>query len=94
MATKRTILYFTIDPEVRKRYKAVAALKGKTLRDWVLDAMHEKLERDLQDGGDLQSTLRLAEALHSRIATGTKGKVDAAKDIAAMRKERGKALGS
>jgi len=94
MAAKRTILYFTIEPEVRNRYKAVAALKGKSLRDWALEAMQEKLERDLPVGGGLQDTLRLADALHPRIAAGATGKMDAAKDIRRLRQERLKAIGS
>lgn len=94
MATKRTILYFTIDPEVRNRYKAVAALEGKSLKEWALEAMQEKLERDLRAGGGLQDVLRLADALHPRIAAGTKGEMDAAKDIGALREEGMKAVGS
>lgn len=94
MASKRTILYFTIEPEVRNRYKAVAALKGKSLKDWVLEAMREKLERDLPAGGALNEALRLAEVLHPRIDAGTTGKVDAAKDIRALREERSDAGGA
>ncbi len=90
---KRTILYFTIDPEVRNRYKAVAALKGKSLKKWALDAMREKLERDLSASGGLEDALRLADALHPRIAAGTTAKMDAAKDIRTLREERLKAIG-
>jgi hypothetical protein len=93
MADKRTILYFTIEPEVRNQYKAAAALKGKSLRDWALEAMREKLERDLAAGGGLQDALRLADALHSRIAAGAARKMDAAKDIRTLREKRLKALG-
>lgn len=94
MAAKRTILYFNIDPEVRNRYKAVAALKGKSLKEWALEAMREKLERDLPADSGLLDTLRLAETLHPRIAAGAKGKMDAVKDIQRLREERLKAVGS
>ncbi len=93
MATKRTILYFNIDPEVRNRYKAVAALKGKSLKEWALEAMREKMERDLPPGAGLEDVLRLADALHPRIVAGAKGKMDAAKDVQALRGERLKAVG-
>ena len=94
MAAKRTILYFTIDPEVRNRYKAAAALSGKSLREWALEAMEEKMEEDLAAGHGLTEALRLAEALHPRIKAGTKGKVDAAENLGTLRKERLKAVGS
>ena len=93
MAAKRTILYFNIDPEVRNRYKAVAALKGKSLKEWALEAMREKLERDLPDGDGLQNALRLAAVLLPRVAAGAKRKMDAAKDIQTLREERLKAVG-
>ena len=46
MAAKRTVLYFTIDPELRNRFKAAAALQGKSMRAWALEAMGEKAERE------------------------------------------------
>lgn len=94
MAAKRTILYFTIDPEVRNRYKAVASLKGKSLKDWALEAMREKLERDLPVGGRLQDALRLGEALRPRIAAGTRGEMNAADDLRTLREERLKTAGA
>ncbi|MBI2866623.1 MAG: hypothetical protein HYX99_04620, partial [Chloroflexi bacterium] len=33
-----------VDPELRNRIKAEAALEGKTLRDWATEALIEKLE--------------------------------------------------
>ena len=93
MASKRTMLYFDIDPELRNRYKAVASLKGKSLKQWALDAMEEKLERDLATAGKLLDALRLAEALRPRIAAGSRGKMNAARDIRALREERLKAVG-
>ncbi len=93
MAIKRTILYFNIDPEVRNRYKAVTALQGKSLKEWALDAMREKLERDLPGGG-LREALRLARSLHPQIAAGTKGEMDVAQDMRTLRQERPGAIGS
>ena len=46
MAAKRTVLYFAIDPELRNRFKAAAALQEKSLRAWALEAMGEKAERE------------------------------------------------
>jgi hypothetical protein len=92
MPTKRTILYFNIDPKIRNRYKAAAALRGKSLKEWALDAMREKLERDMRTSG-LKDFLGLADVLHPRIAAGTKGNMDAAKDIQALREERLRAFG-
>jgi hypothetical protein len=94
MATKRTILYFDIDRDARNRYKAVASLKGKTLKQWAVEAMEEKLERDLAGAGKLLDALRLAEALRPRIAAGTKGKMNAARDLRTQREERLKAVGA
>ncbi|GEM_PF-2158261 len=41
---KRPKIYFDVDPELRNRIKAEAALEGKTLREWATEALLEKLE--------------------------------------------------
>ncbi len=105
MTAKRTIVYFTVEPEIRNRFKAAAALQGKSLREWALEAMRAKADielRALADAGSpadlpapdaLKDALRVAAKLHPRIAAGTRGRVDAARDVAAVRSGRLKALG-
>jgi len=41
---KRPRYFLDIDPEVRKRVKALAALKGETMKDWLTEAIIAKLE--------------------------------------------------
>jgi len=36
---KKTRYFLDIDPELRNRVKAFAALKGKTMRDWLTEAI-------------------------------------------------------
>jgi predicted DNA-binding protein len=45
--TKRPRYFLDIDPEVRKRVKALAALKGKTMKDWLTEAIITKLEDEI-----------------------------------------------
>ena len=40
---KKTKYYLDIEPELRNRVKAYAALKGKTMRDWLIEAIIPKL---------------------------------------------------
>lgn len=99
MGDKRTILYFTIEPDLRNQFKAAAALRGKSLKEWGLEAMQEKMGRELpgafrlpprveeERGGSLEGALRLAEALHPSIAAGVHGDMDAARDLRALRDE-------
>lgn len=100
MGDKRSILYFTIEPELRNQFKAAAALRGKSLKEWALEAMQEKMARELpvafrlplrvqeERGSSLEAALRLMEALHPSIAAGVHGDMDAATDLRAMRDER------
>lgn len=44
---KRSRYFLDIDPELRNRIKAVAALQGKTMKDWLTEAIIEKLEDDI-----------------------------------------------
>ncbi|HUT96703.1 MAG TPA: hypothetical protein VMW60_01100 [Dehalococcoidales bacterium] len=59
---KRSRYFLDIDPELRNRVKAVAALQGKTMRQWVVEAISEKLEGgiDAREGltglGDVEGT--------------------------------------
>jgi predicted DNA-binding protein len=60
-----------VDPELRNRFKAVAALKGKTLREWVIEALIDELEDeiDAREGlavlGEVEGTISLKEYLSS-----------------------------
>ena len=44
---KRPKIYFDVDPMLRNRFKAAAALQGKTLREWATEALIEKLEDEI-----------------------------------------------
>jgi hypothetical protein len=61
-SAKRPRYFLDIDPELRNRVKAVAALQGKTMRQWMVEAISEKLEGDVAAGessvtlGDVEGT--------------------------------------
>ena len=69
---KKTKYYLEIDPELRNRVKAFAALKGKTMRDWLTEAIIAKLEDeiDASEGlaslADTEGTMSLEAYLKSR----------------------------
>ena len=69
---KKTRYFLDIDPELRNRVKAFAALKGKTMRDWLTEAIIAKLEDeiDASEGmaslADIEGTLSLEDYLKSR----------------------------
>jgi hypothetical protein len=44
---KRPRYFLDIDPEVRKRVKALAAFKGETMKDWLTEAIIAKLEDEI-----------------------------------------------
>ncbi len=60
--TKRSRYFLDIDPELRNRVKAVAALQGKTMKQWLVEAIIAKLEDDIdaREGlatlGDVEDT--------------------------------------
>jgi hypothetical protein len=64
-SAKRPRYFLDIDPELRNRVKAVAALQGKTMRQWLVEAIVEKLEgntdarRGLVGLGDVEGTTSL-----------------------------------
>lgn len=43
----RSRYFLDIDPDLRNRFKAEAALQGKTMKDWLTEAIIEKLEDDI-----------------------------------------------
>ncbi len=52
---KKTRYFLDIDPELRNRVKAFAALKGKTMRDWLTEAIIAKLEDEIDASEGLAS---------------------------------------
>ncbi len=69
---KKTRYFLDIDPELRNRVKAFAALKGKTMKDWLTEAIIAKLEDeiDASEGlaslADTEGTMSLQAYLESR----------------------------
>ncbi len=69
---KKTRYFLDIDPELRNRLKAFAALKGKTMKDWLTEAIIAKLEDeiDASEGlaslADTEGTMSLEAYLESR----------------------------
>ncbi|MDO8491135.1 MAG: hypothetical protein Q7T04_03870 [Dehalococcoidia bacterium] len=68
----RTRYFLDLEPELRNRLKAVAALQGKTMKEWLTEAIIAKLEDeiDAKEGlaalADTQGTLSLEAYLESR----------------------------
>ncbi len=52
---KKTKYYLDIDAELRNQVKAFAALKGKTMRDWLIEAIIAKLEDEIDASEGLAS---------------------------------------
>jgi predicted HicB family RNase H-like nuclease len=52
---KRSRYFLDIDPEVRNRVKAVAALNGKTMKEWLTEAIITKLEDEIDSAEGLMS---------------------------------------
>jgi hypothetical protein len=46
-SAKRSRYFLDIDPELRNRVKAVAALQSKTMKEWFTEAIIEKLENEI-----------------------------------------------
>jgi predicted DNA-binding protein len=69
---KKTRYFLDIEPELRNRVKAFAALKGKTMRDWLTEAIIAKLEDEIDAAeglaslSDTEGTLSLEAYLESR----------------------------
>jgi predicted DNA-binding protein len=68
----RSRYFLDIEPELRNRVKAFAALKGRTMKDWLTEAIIAKLEDeiDASEGlaslADTEGTISLAAYLESR----------------------------
>lgn len=52
---KKTRYFLDIEPELRNRVKAFAALKGKTMKDWLTEAIIAKLEDEIDASEGLAS---------------------------------------
>ena len=69
---KKTRYFLDIDPELRNRVKAFAALKGKTMKEWLTEAIIVKLEDDIDASeglaslADTEGTMPLGAYLESR----------------------------
>ncbi len=68
----RSRYFLDIDPGLRNRVKAVAALQGKTMKEWLTEAIIEKLEDDIdaREGlavlGDKEATISLRDYLNTQ----------------------------
>jgi predicted DNA-binding protein len=68
----RTRYFLDLEPELRNRLKAFAALQGKTMKEWLTEAIIAKLEDeiDASEGlaslADSEGTLSLEVYLESR----------------------------
>lgn len=49
MPEARERLSIDVNPEERRRVKAIAALSGKSVRDFVLESIREKIAREVED---------------------------------------------
>ena len=49
MPEVRERLSIDVTPEERRRVKAVAALSGKSVREFVLESIREKIAREVED---------------------------------------------
>lgn len=45
--TSRSRYFMDIEPELRNRLKAAAALRGKTMKEWLTEAIIAKLEDEI-----------------------------------------------
>lgn len=69
---KKARYFLDIEPELRNRVKAFAALKGKTMRDWFTEAIIAKLEDEIDASEglaslmDTEGTMSLEAYLESR----------------------------
>jgi hypothetical protein len=69
---KKTSYFLDIEPELRSKVKAISALKGKSMKDWITEAIIAKLEDDIDSSeglaslADTEGTLSLEAYLESR----------------------------
>ena len=69
---KRPRYFLDLEPEIRNRVKAFAALKGKTMKDWLTEAIIAKLEDEIDAAeglaalADAEGSMSLEAYLKSR----------------------------
>jgi predicted DNA-binding protein len=70
----RSRYFLDIEPELRNRLKAFAALRGKTMKEWLTEAIIAKLEDEIDAAeglaalSDTEGTISLEAYLGSRKA--------------------------
>lgn len=68
----RSRYFLDVDPELRNRFKAFAALQGKTMKEWLTEAIIAKLEDEIDAAeglaalADTEGTMLLEAYLESR----------------------------
>ena len=68
----RSRYFLDVEPELRNRFKAVAALQGKTMKEWLTEAIIAKLEDEIDAAeglaalADTEGTASLEAYLESR----------------------------
>ncbi len=68
----RSRYFLDIEPELRNKIKALAALQGKTMKEWLTEAIIAKLEDDIDAAeglaslADTEGTMSLEAYLESR----------------------------
>lgn len=50
---KRPRYFLDLEPELRNRFKAFAALQGKTMKEWLTEAIIAKLEDEIDSSEGL-----------------------------------------
>ncbi len=68
---KKARYFLDIKPELRNRVKALAALKGKTMKEWLTEAIVAKLEDEIDAEGlvslaNIEGSMSLDAYLESR----------------------------
>jgi predicted DNA-binding protein len=70
--TERTRYFLDLDPLLRNRLKALAALQGKTMKEWLTEAILAKMEDEIDAAeglsalADTEGTMSLEAYLGSR----------------------------
>ncbi len=68
----RSRYFLDVEPELRNRFKAFAALQGKTMKEWLTEAIIAKLEDEIDAAeglaslADTEGTMSLETYLESR----------------------------
>jgi predicted DNA-binding protein len=68
----RSRYFLDVEPELRNRFKAFAALQGKTMKEWLTEAIIAKLEDEIDTSeglaslADAEGTMSLESYLESR----------------------------